>query len=318
MNILITGATGFIGTALTQQLTKQNFGITAAVRKPTNTLSSSIKQVQVGGLLPETDWSSALSGIDVVIHMAARVHIMDDMSTDPLKEFRKVNTAATLNIAKQAANQGVRRFIYLSSIKVNGETSLPGKPFSVEDINIPTDPYGLSKYEAEQGLKKIAAKTGMEFVIIRPPLVYGPDVKANFRNMMDWLHKGIPLPLGAIHNQRSLVALENLVDLIQTCINRPAAANQTFLVSDDEDLSTTELLKRMAIALRKPARLVPIPASLIKISATLFGKDNIAQRLCGSLQMDISHTRKTLDWKPPVRVDSALQKTANAYLKKMK
>ena len=316
LNTLITGSTGFIGQALICQLEAQNFEFTAAIRNASNCLPSNIQQLQVGDLLPDTDWENALSDVDVVIHLAARVHIMNDTNIDPLTEFQKVNTLGTLNLARQASNAGVSRFIFLSSIKVNGESTSAGNPFLAEDTHIPNDPYGLSKYEAEQGLREISIQTGMEVVIIRPPLVYGPDVKANFLSMMHWVHKGVPLPLGAIHNQRSLVALDNLVDLITTCIDHPAAANQTFLVSDDEDISTTELLKRMAKALGKPSRLIPIPSILIRLGAILLGKRDIAQRLCGSLQVDINHTKNTLNWKPPISVDAALQKTAQAYLNK--
>lgn len=318
MNILVTGSTGFIGQALINKLIIQNFNPIASVRKKNSLFPSSVKQITGGELLPNTSWEEALSDIDIVIHLAARVHIMDDTNTNPLAEFRKVNTKGTLNLARQAADSGVKRFIFLSSIKVNGETTTPNTPFTSTDTFVPSDPYGLSKYEAEQELKKMAKNTGMEVVVIRPPLVYGPNVKANFLSMMRWLHKSIPLPLGAIHNKRSLVALDNLIDLITLCIKHPAAENQTFLVSDDEDLSTTDLLKRMTKALGKPSRLIPVPSGIITLGAALLGKKDVAQRLCSSLQVDISHTKKTLNWKPPMSVDEALQKTANAYLKQLK
>lgn len=312
--ILITGASGFIGQALSKHLSGNNLEITAAVRKSTPLLPKTLRQVQVGDILLDTDWTSAILDIDIVIHLAARVHVMNDTDTDPLAAFRNTNTEGTLNLARQAAVAGVRRFIFLSSIKVNGEQTTLGKTFKHDDCYIPNDPYGLSKYEAEQGLKEISKKTGMEIVIIRPPLVYGPGVKANFLSMLRWVNKGAPLPLGAIHNKRSLVALDNLVNLITTCINHPAAANQSFLVSDDNDLSTTELLECMEKALGKPSRLIPIPSSIIYLMATLVGKRSIAQRLCGSLQVDISHTKNTLNWKPPIGIDEALKKTARAYL----
>ncbi|WMP17961.1 UDP-glucose 4-epimerase family protein [Thiothrix lacustris] len=312
--ILLTGSTGFIGQSLSQKLTNQKVPLTAAVRRTTDTLPDPIRQVPVGDLLPNTDWSQALTSVDAVIHLAARVHVMQDTATDPLAAFRNINTAGTLNLARQAAAAGVRRFIFLSSIKVNGEHTTADKPFTADDTHIPTDLYGISKYEAEQGLHELALQTGMEVVIIRPPLVYGPGVKANFLSMMRWLHKGIPLPLGAIHNQRSLVALNNLVDLITTCIDHPAAANQTFLVSDGEDLSTTALLQRLGSALGKPTRLLPVPQRLLTASLTLLGKAAIAQRLCGNLQVDISKTRDLLGWVPPLSVDEALRQTAQAYL----
>lgn len=316
MATLVTGATGFIGLELINFLSHSaDRSIFAATRDNTIFLPERIKKVHIESISPETQWEQPLSsGIDSVIHLAARTHIMHDNSTCPLAEFRKINTGSTLNLAHQAASAGVRRFIFLSSIKVNGECTSLGKPFTVDDSHVPTDPYGLSKYEAEQGLRNLALQTGMEVVIIRPPLVYGPGVKANFLSMMRWLRKGIPLPLKTIRNQRSLVALENLVDLITTCIDHPAAANQTFMVSDGEDLSTTALLQRLGSALGKPARLLPVPEYLITTSLTLLGKEAIAQRLCGSLQVDISKTRDLLGWTPPLSVDESLHKTAQAYL----
>ena len=229
--------------------------------------------------------------------------------------FRKVNTSGTLNLARQAIESGVKRFIYLSSIKVNGEATLRGSQFTPDDIFVPTDPYALSKYEAEQGLLKLATESQMEVVIIRPPLVYGPGVKANFLSMMKWLHKGIPLPFGSIHNKRSLVALDNLVDLILICIEHPAAANQVFLVSDGEDLSTTELLSRVDIALGKKPRLLPVNQQLLEFGLKLVGKKDLAQRLCSSLQIDISKAKKLLNWTPPVSVEKGLHKTAEHFLK---
>jgi UDP-glucose 4-epimerase len=219
-----------------------------------------------------------------------------------------------LNLARQAAQAGVRRFIYVSSIKVNGEQTLPGQPFTEEDVPAPHDPYSISKYEAEEGLRVIAQQTGMEVVIIRPPLVYGPGVKANFLNMMGWLHRGVPLPFASINNRRSLVALENLLDFIVVCLDHSAAANQIFLISDGEDLSTAELLRRMAYALGKPAHLIPMPISLLKVGAVLMGRRNMAQRLCGSLQADISKARTILGWNPPISVDEELCRTAQGFL----
>lgn len=345
MTILLTGATGFVGSAITQHLHQQSPSLIAAVRHVTDSLPSSIQQISIGDLLPNTDWTLALHNVDTIIHLAARVHVMHDTAIAPLTEFRRTNTAATLNLAQQAATAGVRRLIYLSSIKVNGEATTLGQPFTAEETppNLPLsgegqetaslhsspdkgrpgrvsskgatlDPYAQSKQEAEQGLREIAEKTGLEIVIIRPPLVYGAGVKGNFLQMMNWLHKGIPLPLGNIHNQRSLVALPNLIDLITTCIDHPAAANQTFLVSDGEDLSTTELLQRLSHALGKPARLLPIPQSWLETTLTLLGKRSIAQRLCGNLQVDISKTRDLLSWTPPISVDEALHQTAQTYL----
>ena len=248
------------------------------------------------------------------MHLAARVHVMNDKSSDPLAEFRRVNVEGTAALARQAAVAGVRRFVFLSSVKVNGEFTKPGHPFTADDVPSPEDPYGVSKHEAEQLLRKIAIETGMEVVIIRPPLVYGPGVKANFESMMRWLARGVPLPLAAVtQNRRSLVALNNLVDLIVTCLNHPAAANQTFLVSDGEDLSTTQLLKRMGAAIGQPARLFYLPPALLKLGATIINKPGIYQRLCGSLQLDIAKTRQLLGWIPPVSVDEGLRRAAEGF-----
>jgi len=287
--------------------------VVAVVRSPCS-LPIGVEMATVGGIDGLSNWTDALCGAKVVVHLAARVHIMRDEAADPLTEFRRVNVEGTLNLARQAADAGVRRFIYLSSIKVNGEQTLCEQSFTVQDVPAPLDPYSISKHEAEESLRKLAQQTGMEVVIIRPPLVYGPGVKANFLAMMRWLHKGVPLPLGAIHNRRSLVALDNLVDLIITCLDHPAAANQTFLISDGEDLSTTELLRRMGLALGRPARLIPVPVSLLTSGAALLGRRDMAQRLCGSLQVDISKARALLGWKPPISVDEGLRRTAQGFL----
>lgn len=313
-HILLTGATGFVGSAVMVRLAVDSYAVTAAVRDQHAALPAKAQRAVVAGLDADTEWSSALVGCDVVIHSAARVHVMHDTSTDPLADFRKVNVEGTLNLARQAAAVGVKRFIFISSIKVNGEGTTLGKPYTAFDGPAPQDPYGVSKLEAEQGLRQIADETGMEVVIIRPVLVYGPGVKANFRSMMNWVNKGVPLPLGAIHNRRSLVSLDNLVDLITTCVDHPAAANQTFLVSDGEDLSTSQMLRRMAAALGRPARLLPVPQRWLCAAAGLLGKAAVAQRLCGSLQVDIRHTCETLDWQPPVSVDDGFRRTAHAFL----
>ncbi len=313
MTILLTGATGFVGLALTRQLHQQDRPLIAAVRRVGNTLPAAIQQVPVGDLLPNNDWEAALDPVDTVIHLAARVHIMRDTAVDPLTVFRQTNTVATLNLAQQAAEAGVRRFIFLSSIKVNGE-STTSRPFNATDLCHPTDPYALSKYEAEQSLMQVAQETGMEVVIIRPPLVYGPNVKGNFQQLMNWVYKGIPLPLGAIKNKRSFLALDNLTDLIMICIEHPAAANEIFLASDGQDLSTTEWLKRLGHALNCPTRLLPIPQTLLALGLQTMGKANIAQRLCGSLHIDMTKTQQLLSWHPPFTVEDALDKMAKAWL----
>ena len=312
---LITGATGFVGKAIIKRLVSEGISPIAAVRRKNYDEPILSLVVEVGDLESNTDWSIALTNIKSIVHAAARVHVMNELSADPLTEFRRVNVEGTLNLARQAAAAGVQRFVFLSSIKVNGEQTLCGLPYTSNDKPNPSDPYGISKYEAEVGLRLIAEQTGMEVVIIRPVLVYGPGVKGNFMTMMHWLNKGIPLPLGAINNLRSLVAIDNLVDLIVTCLNHPAAANQIFLVSDGEDLSTTELLKRMAYAMNKKSFLIPIPMACLRMGAFLFGKRNLSQRLIGSLQVDITKTRDLLGWKPIVSADEALLKTAQDFLK---
>jgi nucleoside-diphosphate-sugar epimerase len=320
MNILLTGSTGFVGQALLKTLTRPTlekqaaWSVSAALRTQSQTKTCSSYNCStyvVGNLNADTDWLEALANQPVVIHTAARAHIMKDEVPDPLAEYRKDNVEGTLNLARQAAQAGVKRFIFISSIKVNGEQTPLGKPFTPEDTPAPEDPYGISKYEAEQGLQQLAQETGMEVVIIRPPLVYGPGVKGNFASMVRLVEKGIPLPLGAIHNKRTLVALDNLVDLIITCIDHPAAANQVFLAGDGEDVSTTELLRGVAKAMGKPARLIPVPASILTMGATVLGKKAVAQRLLGSLQVDISKAREVLGWEPVVGVEAALETAVN-------
>ena len=308
--VLVTGATGFVARALIDLLVVQGCSVRAAMRRAGAFTATGASVVTVGDLSAQTDWSAALTGVEVVVHAAARVHVMQEAAADPLLEFRRVNVQGTLQLARRAAAEGVRRFVFISSIKVNGEATQPTHPFTADDAPAPLDAYGISKMEAEQGLRKIAEQSGMEVVIIRPPLVYGPGVKANFQTMMRWLARGVPLPLGAIHNQRSLVALGNLVDLIVTCLTHPAAANQTFLVSDGEDVSTTELLRRMGQALGRPARLIPVPVSWLKLAAAMVGKPDVAQRLCGSLQVDIEKTRRLLGWTPPLSLDEGLRRAA--------
>lgn len=318
MRILLTGATGFVGGTLCDRLEARKALLRIAARGQTDAALQGRCEAVHARLDPDQDWSHALDGIETVIHCAARVHVMNDDTADPLREFRRINVDGTLQLARQAAEAGVKRFVFISSIKVNGESTVPGQPFTAAQAPAPIDPYGVSKWEAEQQLRKLSAETGMEVVIIRPALVYGPGVKANFLNMMKWLYKGVPLPLGAIHNKRSLVALDNLVDLIVTCIDHPRAANQTFLVSDGEDLSTTELLQRTSRALGKLPRLLAVPAWMLETAAKILGKQSIAQRLLGSLQVDIAHTRETLGWTPPVSVDAALRKTAQHFLEQQK
>ncbi|MBH3396272.1 UDP-glucose 4-epimerase family protein [Pseudomonas monteilii] len=314
--VLTTGGSGFVGKVLLQRLAEgARWAPRALVRQLPARQLAGVDYRSFSELTVVDVASGHFEQVDTVIHLASRVHVMHETAADPLAEFRRVNVEGTLSLARAAAQAGVRRFIFVSSVKVNGETTDGRLPFTADETPAPSDPYGISKREAEEGLRQLAAQTGLEVVIVRPVLVYGPGVKANFRSMMNWLSKGVPLPFGAIHNKRSLVALDNLVDLLVTCIDHPAAANQTFLASDGHDLSTTELLQRLGKALGKPARLLPVPAAWLKGAATLAGKGGLAQRLCGSLQVDSGKARTLLGWQPPLDVDQALRATALNFLK---
>jgi len=302
--VLVTGANGFIGGAMVARLVAVGCNVAGAVRRPTGASWA----VPSPSLDKDADWRPLLAGNTAVVHIAARAHVLNDRATDPLAEFRRVNVAGTLRLAEQSASMGVRRFVFVSSIGVNGMQSAPGKAFSEADKPNPHNAYALSKWEAEQGLLRIAVETGLEVVIIRPPLVYGCNAPGNFGSLMRAVQRGWPLPLGAVHNQRSLVALDNLVDFIVTCISHPQAANQTFLVSDGQDLSTTELVRGMARAAGVPARLLPVSVWALQAGATLLGKGDAVQRLCGNLQVDISKARSLLGWVPPVSVDEGLRR----------
>lgn len=320
MKVLITGANGFVGSAVCSALAAQHKQVLAVSRAAVapNLLSFSEHSAQYLYRV-DADFGNILSiqrhlqGVDAIVHCAARVHQVRETAADPLAEYRRVNTQATLALAQAAAQAGVKRFIFLSSVKVNGNFSPPGQPYRAEQSN-PQDPYGISKWEAELGLMDIAAKTRMEVVIIRPPLVYGAGVKANFLAMMQWLQRGVPLPLGAISNQRSLVALANLVDFIALCLTHPKAANQTFMISDQQDVSTTELLRGLGEALGRPARLVPMPQKLLQISLQAIGKGGVAQRLLGDLAVDASPASQQLGWKPPLTVQQGLQLAADHFI----
>ncbi|MCK4468842.1 MAG: SDR family oxidoreductase [Desulfobacterales bacterium] len=369
MNILITGANGFIGRALCKRLLADGYQVRGAVRGQEKTEVGGLRsavyaklrrardvgglRAEVGNIGPETDWSEALDGIDGIVHLAARVHVMRESATDPLAVFRQVNVVGTERLARQAAEAGVERMVYISSVKVNGEGTDPqitqitrirekgtgvsrlrtrraralsrqeatpcqgGQEgelkefFSEKDVPEPQDPYAVSKWEAEQVLRDVEADTGLEVVILRPPLVYGPNVRANFLRLLRWVNKGIPLPLGMVDNRRSLVSLDNLVDFLITCIEHSTAAGETFLVSDGEDLSTPALIRRIALSMNIPARLIPVPVCLLRLGGSLLGKKSAVDRLCRSLQVDISKAKSVLGWKPPLSVDEGLVKTAD-------
>lgn len=305
MNILLTGATGFLGKRLACAIAAdKGLHVTAVVR---NCVELPVDRVfEITGIDVNTNWLSVLTGQQVVIHTAARAHVMKSESVDSLAQYRKINVDGTLNLARQAAAAGVQRFIFISSIGVNGNVN--SRPFTESDAPKPVEPYAQSKWEAEKELWTIQQETGIEIVIIRPPLVYGPNAPGNFLKLVSWVESGVPLPFGCISNRRSLIAIDNLVDLIMTCINHPAAANQVFLAGDGQDLSTTELLRGVAKAMGKTSRLIPVPVSMMMLAAVLLGKRAMAQRIFGSLQVDISKARDTLDWEPPLSTEEGLKR----------
>lgn len=314
MNVLVTGAGGFVGRSLVQRLgVTSDVRVVASVRRSSELLpgggdSSAAVVLGAEPLLAQTDWTKALQSVDVVVHLAARVHVAHDGSTDALAAFRAVNVDGTLHLARQCAAAGIKRFVFLSSVKVNGEATRPGQRFVESDEPDPQGAYAVSKCEAEQGLRDLSEQTGMETVIIRPPLVYGTGVKANFASLIRAVQLGWPLPLGAVHNHRSLVALDNLVDFIVVCLAHPLAANQTFLVSDGQDLSTPELIRGIAAAAGTRSRLMPVPDGILRLAAAVLGKREAMQRLCGNLQVDISKAGGLLGWTPPVTVDEGLRR----------
>lgn len=320
MRVLLTGATGFVGRALLERLHGMQ-GITpiAGTRRTDALALTDIacERLLLGDLTLATPAVDDLRDIDVVVHVAARVHVMDDAADDPLEAFRAVNVRPSLRLAQAAAQAGVRRFLYISSIKVNGEASLDGLPFTAEDMPRPQDPYGISKWEAEQVLADCCQRAGMELVVVRPPLVYGPGVRANFLRLMQGLSRGLPLPLGAMNNRRSLVALENLIDLLVVCLDHPRAANQTFLVSDDEDISIADLARKLSRLLGSRAWLIPLPPRYLRAGLQLLGRRSAVHRLCGELRVDIVKTRTLLNWAPPQRLDQALAITAKDYLERL-
>lgn len=309
-SVLVTGATGFVGQALVTELRVQQRQVRRALREtaPDNAPDDII----VGDIGPDTDWQPALQGIDCVIHLAARTHVLQESAANPLPAYRRINVEATCQLAQQAAAAGVRRFVFLSSIKVNGECT-GEHPFTANDAPQPLDAYGITKHEAEDVLWQIATDTGMEIVILRPPLVYGPGVKGNFLRLLQAVARGTPLPLASIENQRSLVYVGNLVDVVIACMDAPAAAGKTWLVSDGEDVSTPALIRKLAAALGLSPRLLPCPPALLNLGAALMGKRAAAMRLTGSLVVDSSALRQELGWRARYSLDQGLNATAQWY-----
>lgn len=306
----VTGASGFVGGALCASLRDGGRPVRPLVRSAQTSPAGSFV---IGDIGPDTDWTQALAGVRCVIHCAARVHVMQEFESDPLAAFRRVNVQGSRTLALAAAKAGVQRLVFLSSLKVHGENSPPHQPFEAHMAPQPQDAYGRSKWEAEQALREVADHTGLELVIVRPPLVYGPGVKANFERLMRSVARGIPLPLGGIDNRRSLLAIGNLTDLLRVCADHPAAAGQTFLASDDHDLSTPDLVRGLASAMNRPARLLPLPVSWLRLAGRLTGKTAQIDRLIGSLQVNIGHTRAVLSWTPPVTVQQGLRHAVQGF-----
>ncbi|MGE5241347.1 MAG: UDP-glucose 4-epimerase family protein [Bacteroidota bacterium] len=336
MRILVTGANGFIGQALCRALIKAGHNIRCAARSgaPNRNIGNSYVQagtsglsvaqtgealetVRIGDIGPDTDWAAALTGIEAVVHLAARVHVLKESARNPLAEFRLVNVAGTERLARMAVTAGVRRLVYVSSIKVNGEHTHE-IPFTEADTPAPQDAYGLSKWEAEQALLKIAEQTGLEVVILRPPLVYGPGVGGNFLRMMNLVNRGLPLPLGTIRNSRSLVYLGNLVDALIACVGHPHAPGNIFLIGDGEDVSTPELIRRLAQAMGRRPHLVSFPPALLRLAGLLTGKSAEIERLLGSLRVDSSRIRRELEWTPTFSMVQGLRDTASWYFRTAK
>ncbi|HVK56014.1 MAG TPA: SDR family oxidoreductase [Burkholderiales bacterium] len=313
--ILVTGSTGFVGRVLCQRLLNNGQSVVATLRTATSasTLPVGVDIKLIGPIDRSTQWGQSLDAVDTIVHLAARVHVMKDAASDPLAAFREVNTLGTENLARQAVAAGVKRLVYVSSIKVNGEGSVGTGRYSEDDPHDPQDPYGVSKSEAEMALQAIATNTGLEVVVIRPPLVYGPEVKGNMLTMLKALRLGVPLPFASIKNRRSLIYVHNLVDAIVSCAHHPGAAGKVYLVSDGEDVSTPELLGRLATALGKKARLFPMPSTGLRLIGNLTGKSKQLDRLLGSLVVDSSKIRRELGWTPPFTLSQGLQTTAKWF-----
>lgn len=315
MVILVTGANGFVGNALCQALAREGHRVRGAVRNAARSSSSDAavaELIAVGDIGPATDWHAAMADVDRVVHLAARTHVPRDTGVEALAQYRHVNVEATRRLAQTAARCGVKRFVFVSSVKVNGE-STGVQPFTESDAPRPEDAYGISKWEAEQAIWQIAAQSGLEAVVLRPPLAYGPGVKGNFLHLLQAVARGWPLPLGSIRNRRSLVFVANLVDAIITAASSPAAAGNAYLVSDGEDVSTPDLVRALAKALAVPARLYPCPMALLKFGAVMVGRTAAVSRLTGSLQIDSSKIRRELDWKQHHSLAAGLARMAQWY-----
>lgn len=310
--VVVTGANGFVGRAVGRRLAAAGHAVHGAVRRNA-ALPEGVTPVAGPVLSREADWRPVLDGMEAVVHLAARVHVMKDDAADPLAAFRAVNVAGTRALAEQAAATGVRRFVFVSSVKALGDGRADGRPYSEADAPAPRDPYGVSKWEAEQALREIAGRTGMEVVVVRPPLVYGPGVKGNFAALLRLVARGVPLPFGAIGNRRSLIGVENLADALRLCLEHPQAAGETFLVRDGEDVSTPDLVNRLAGAFGRPARLVPVPPAVLRLGLGVLGKGAAADRLLGSLTVDDARLRSRLGWTPPLTLDEGLARTVAAF-----
>ncbi len=312
--VLVTGASGFIGRALCSHLINGEMTVRGTLlpeESPEILTGLGVEPVRIEPVGQDTDWRLAVSGVETVVHLAARVHIMEDRSADPLAEFRRVNSDGTARLAAEAAKAGVKRFVFVSSIKVNGEES--PLPYTVASLPEPLDPYGISKWEAEQAIRRIETETGLEVVVVRPTLVYGPGVKANFLNLLRLVSRGVPLPFGSITNRRSLIYVANLADAIAICAQHPRAAGRTFLVSDGEDVSTPELVRRTAAALGVPGRLFPFPVCAMSVLGRILGKSRAVKRLTGSLAVDSSEIKNELGWQPPFSMEEGLLETAHWF-----
>ena len=319
--ILVTGATGFVGSRLlsSQDALTRHIQFRAVTRRPLEAPFPNVEQFLISDIAEKTDWTNLLLGVDTIVHLAARVHVMDDKASNPLEEYRKANVITTLNLARQAASAGVKRFIFLSSVKVNGEKTDNGKPFTEESIADPVDPYGISKLEAEEGICEICKTTGMEYVLIRPPLIYGPGVKANYQKLMNLVQRRLPLPLGGIVNKRSMLALDNLIDFILLAVRHPKASNQLFLLSDKVALSTPQLIDRISLCMGYASkRLLSVPVQILRLVGFCLGQSAAIERLTESLEVSAHKAHQLLAWNPPLDVEQAIKITVDDFLSSQK